>query len=147
MDSLIEYITEALKVNSKSKVNQKRELDPNADIDYLESEIYFRNISDENKYRHYVQRRKEKNDYKSMLKTSSQRNLITWWYFAIVFGWEDGYEALKEEIIKRNSYDEDELDTYVLKRYYKLRGFENTLKNMEKYFETYNIKYDRDKVQ
>lgn len=143
MRQLKEIILEKLKVNSKTKINQKRELDVNTNIDYLESEIWFKDINEEQKYRHFVKRHKIKNDYKSMIKTSSQRNLITWWYYAVVFGWEDGYKALKDEIIKRNSYSEDELDLYVLKRYSKLEGFENTLKNMEKYFETYDIKYNK----
>ena len=148
MKQIKEFIIEAIKVNSKSKVNQKRDLE-NADIDldYLESEIWFKDASDEQKYIHYIQNHKAKNDYKSMVKTNSSHNLCIWWYFSIIFDWEDGYKAFKDEIIKRDWYTEDELDKYVLERYVKLKGFDNTLKNMEKYFETYNVIYDRDKVK
>lgn len=137
MKNCKDYILEALKINSKSKVNTIRRLSnkdlPNEFFDNFTAHGGdLSNIYDDIFYRKYTPEEFIKN-----LKYKEQ--LFCYFYECITLGWEEGYDAFRQEIIDRKYASEDNIDRAAIE-IYKLNSRDNTIvKNCEKYFKKYNI--------
>lgn len=141
MKQLNQYIIEKFKLNSKNAKQELRDVS-HCSFANLDMKLWFESAKEEKKYNHLIKARKNKNDVGS-LKNAELRNLLVYWYLSITNGWLKGSTELKEEIIRRRLFDEDELDAYILSKYKKLYGFEETEKNMEEYLDENNIKYEK----
>lgn len=148
MNTLNNFIIEKLKINSNSKVNALRDLSA---VDYknVDNGLFFNTYNEMKTYQHYIKKFKIKPQtlqyiqdfFKKNIK--SERDLLIYWYLSIT---EEGLielaSFLKQKLIERWGYSEDELDAYILSRYKRLNGFNNTQENIKKYFKQYNIKYE-----
>lgn len=141
MIQLTEFILEKLHISKYKKSNNLRNIS-NCSFANLDMKLWFESSKEEKKYNNLIKARKNKNDVGS-LKNAELRKLLVYWYLSITNGWLKGSIELKEEIIRRNLFDEDELDAYLLSKYKKCSGFEETEKNMEEYLDYYNVKYDK----
>ena len=141
MKQLSEFIFEKLHISKYKKSNNLRNIS-NCSFANLDMKLWFESSKEEKKYNNLIKARKNKNDVGS-LKNAELRKLLVYWYLSITNGWLKGSIELKEEIIRRNLFDEDELDAYLLSKYKKCSGFEETEKNMEEYLDYYNVKYDK----
>jgi hypothetical protein len=141
MRQLSEFIFEKLHISKYKKSNNLRNIS-NCSFANLDMKLWFESAKEEKKYNNLIKARKNKNDVGS-LKNAELRKLLVYWYLSITNGWLKGSIELKEEIIRRNLFDEDELDAYLLSKYKKCSGFEETEKNMEEYLDYYNVKYDK----
>lgn len=141
MKQLSEFIFEKLHINKYKKSNNLRNIS-NCSFANLDMKLWFESAKEEKKYNNLIKARKNKNDVGS-LKNAELRKLLVYWYLSITNGWLKGSIELKDEIIRRNLFDEDELDAYLLSKYKKCSGFEETEKNMEEYLDYYNVKYDK----
>ena len=141
MKQLSEFIFEKLHISKYKKSNNLRNIS-NCSFTNLDMKLWFESSKEEKKYNNLIKARKNKNDVGS-LKNAELRKLLVYWYLSITNGWLKGSIELKEEIIRRNLFDEDELDAYLLSKYKKCSGFEETEKNMEEYLDYYNVKYDK----
>ena len=141
MKQLNQYIQEKLHVSNYKKDNNLRDVS-NCSFENLDMKLYFKTAQEEKKYNYFIKSSKNKKDA-DFLKDTELRKLLVYWYLSITNGWLIGSIELKKEIIKRRLFDEDELDAYVLSRYKKLYGFEETEKNIEEYLDYYNVKYDK----
>jgi hypothetical protein len=141
MKQLSEFIFEKLHISKYKKSNNLRNIS-NCSFANLDMKLWFESAKEEKKYNNLIKARKNKNDVGS-LKNAELRKLLVYWYLSITNGWLKGSIELKEEIIRRNLFDEDELDAYLLSKYKKCSGFEETEKNMEEYLDYYNVKYDK----
>ena len=141
MRQLSEFIFEKLHISKYKKSNNLRNIS-NCSFANLDMKLWFESAKEEKKYNNLIKARKNKNDVGS-LKNAELRKLLVYWYLSITNGWLKGSIELKEEIIRRKLFDEDELDAYLLSKYKKCSGFEETEKNMEEYLDYYNVKYDK----
>ena len=141
MKQLSEFIFEKLHISKYKKSNNLRNIS-NCSFANLDMKLWFESAKEEKKYNNLIKARKNKGDVES-LKNAELRKLLVYWYLSITNGWLKGSIELKEEIIRRNLFDEDELDAYLLSKYKKCSGFEETEKNMEEYLDYYNVKYDK----
>ena len=141
MKQLSEFIFEKLHISKYKKSNSLRNIS-NCSFANLDMKLWFESAKEEKKYNNLIKARKNKGDVES-LKNAELRKLLVYWYLSITNGWLKGSIELKEEIIRRKLFDEDELDAYLLSKYKKCSGFEETEKNMEEYLDYYNVKYDK----
>ena len=141
MKQLSEFIFEKLHISKYKKSNNLRNIS-NCSFANLDMKLWFESAKEEKKYNNLIKARKNKGDVES-LKNAELRKLLVYWYLSITNGWLKGSIELKEEIIRRKLFDEDELDAYLLSKYKKCSGFEETEKNMEEYLDYYNVKYDK----
>lgn len=141
MRQLSEFIFEKLHISKYKKSNNLRNIS-NCSFANLDMKLWFESAKEEKKYNNLIKARKNKGDVES-LKNAELRKLLVYWYLSITNGWLKGSIELKEEIIRRKLFDEDELDAYLLSKYKKCSGFEETEKNMEEYLDYYNVKYDK----
>ena len=141
MKQLSEFIFEKLHISKYKKSNNLRNIS-NCSFANLDMKLWFESAKEEKKYSNLIKARKNKGDVES-LKNAELRKLLVYWYLSITNGWLKGSIELKEEIIRRKLFDEDELDAYLLSKYKKCSGFEETEKNMEEYLDYYNVKYDK----
>ena len=147
MNTLNNFIIEKLKINSNSKVNELRDL---SSVDYknVDKALFFNTYKEELTYQRYIDKFKKKTQTSQYIQDffieniNSERDLLIYWYLSITNGLIELASFLKQKLIDRWSYSEDELDAYVLSRYQKLNGFNYTQENMKKYFKEYNIKYE-----
>ena len=145
METLNNYIIEKLKINKGIKNIKLRDVS-NCSFENVNKKLWFESSKEEKKYDKIIKDQKSKNDTWGLihLKTISNiRELLIYWYLSITNGWLDGSLKFKEEIIKRNLFNEDELDSYLLSRYKRMSGFKETEKNMEEYLDANNIKYEK----
>ena len=141
MKQLSEFIFEKLHISKYKKSNNLRNIS-NCSFANLDMKLWFESAKEEKKYNNLIKTRKNKGNVES-LKNAELRKLLVYWYLSITNGWLKGSIELKEEIIRRKLFDEDELDAYLLSKYKKCSGFEETEKNMEEYLDYYNVKYDK----
>ena len=95
-------------------------------------------IEDLNRFNYDIEGREEDQTPLYFIdKVKYKEQLFTYWFNAVEFGWEQGYDAFRQEIIKRKYATEDEIDAAAIEVY-------NTVddkykKNCEKYFQNYNF--------
>jgi len=140
---------EALKINSKSKVNTDSGLRDLSDIKYISlHELSYKSPTEESrdwdKAEMYF---KKKSKPERLVNSIKDRNkLIRRWFIYVALGWDEATKVFKDEIIKREYYDEDTLDKYVLQRYNMIGNPSTPIakertENYQKYLEINNVKY------
>lgn len=143
MKNLKEIIFEKLKL-SKSTEIKKRDLS-NVDFSHVNNMIYYKSPSEENS--HYMkmdQYFNKKSDPQRLVNSiKDTRKLMIRWYICVSKGYSDYYPVFKDAIIERTTFDEDQLDAYILSRYKRHKGFGKLEENFEAYLDEYNVKYDK----
>ena len=147
MNTLNNFIIEKLKISSSSKINRARNV---SSVDYknVDKRLFFNTFKEEMLYQIHIDKFKKKTQTSQYIQDffieniNTQRDLLVYWYLSITNGCIELASFLKQKLIERWNYSEDELDAYVLSRYKKLNGFNNTRQNIEKYFKEYNINYE-----
>ncbi len=136
MKQLNQYIQEKLHV-SKYKKDKIRYLS-NKDL----PEDFFLNFTchdgDLNKFENDIKYRNDNKTPKDFIdKVEYKEQLFTYWYLAVEYGWEEGYDVFRSEIIKRKYATEDEIDSLVIEMY-KIHD-EIEKENCLNYLKKYNI--------
>lgn len=138
MKQLTQYIQEKLQLKKDSKVKAKRQLSPKDLPDNFWNNFTAKTIEDLNRFNYDIEGREEDQTPLYFIdKVKYKEQLFTYWFNAVEFGWEQGYDAFRQEIIKRKYATEDEIDAAAIEVY-------NTVddkykKNCEKYFQNYNF--------
>ena len=148
MQSIVTFITEKLKIGSKSKVNTDSGLRDLSDVKFKAFwEISFKTPSMEhnewNKVNEYFKKKSNPQRLVNSIKTRDK--LVRRWWMFVSLGWEEAGQVFRSEIVKRGYYTEDELDKQILNRYENLKRnsskLNNTIEHYEKYLEINNVKY------
>lgn len=148
MLNITNFISEKLKIGSKSKVNTDSGLRDLSDVKFKAFwEISFKTPSMEhtewNKANEYF--RKQSNPKRLVNSIKDRGKLVRRWWMFVSLGWEEAGQVFREEIVKRGYYTEDELDKQILNRYENLKRISskltNTIEHYEKYLEINNVKY------
>jgi hypothetical protein len=142
MKALQLYISEGIKLNANSKVNSLRDLS-DVDYEFVSNTLYFNTSKEEKKYDNEVKKRKAENNINALKKAKLAHELLRYWYLCITNGWISGAKELRNEFVNRGSFEEDELDAYILSKYNKKKGFLDTMKNFEAYLDSVHVKYDK----
>lgn len=150
MKQFIDYITEKLKINHSSKVNDNsglRDLSSITVPQELLRDMTTKTPSEENAHYNKMEAYKKKGSKPIRLLNSikDRKKLVYRWYVAIVLNWLECAKVFKQGIIDRGYYNEDELDAYILKRYnsyLKNSRVPNVTEAVEKYLQEYNVKFD-----
>ena len=146
MKDLNKYLIEGLKVNSKSKVNNNKNLRDvsSASISDVSSQICFKSPAEEaghyNKMDMYFKKGSKPERLANSIK--DKKKLMVRWYIAVTMGWTDCAVTFRQHIVDRGYANEDQLDNYVLTRYKKLSGFNKTRENIETYFNEVGVAYE-----
>jgi hypothetical protein len=148
MQTIVTFITEKLKIGSKSKVNTDNGLRDLSDVKFKAFwEISFKTPSMEhnewNKVNEYF--KKKSNPTRLVNSIKDRAKLVRRWWMFVSLGWEEAGQVFRSEIVKRGYYTEDELDKQILNRYENLKRnsskLNNTIEHYEKYLEINNVKY------
>ena len=148
MQTIVTFITEKLKIGSKSKVNTDSGLRDLSDVKFKAFwEISFKTPSVEHNEWTKVQQYFDKKSNPTRLVNSikDRAKLVRRWWMFVSLGWEEAGQVFRSEIVKRGYYTEDELDKQILNRYENLKRnsskLTNTMEHYEKYLEINNVKY------
>ena len=148
MQTIVTFITEKLKIGSKSKVNTDSGLRDLSDVKFKAFwEISFKTPNMEhdewNKVNQYFN--KKSNPQRLVNSIKDRAKLVRRWWMFVSLGWEEAGQVFRSEIVKRGYYTEDELDKQILNRYENLKRssskLNNTIEHYEKYLEINNVKY------
>jgi len=148
MQTIVTFITEKLKIGSKSKVNTDSGLRDLSDVKFKAFwELSFKTPSMEhnewNKVNQYFNKKSNPQRLVNSIKTRDK--LVRRWWMFVSLGWEEAGQVFRSEIVKRGYYTEDELDKQILNRYENLKRnsskLTNTIEHYEKYLEINNVKY------
>ena len=151
MKHFIDFITEKLKINSKSKINSTSSLRDLSNVSIPQS--LYADMQTKNP-REYYRNNQKMEEYKKkgsspvrLLNSIKDRGkLLNRWLIAIQMDWPECARVFRQGIIDRGYYTEDELDAYILKSYninYKSTNIKSTIKDCYiNYLNEFNIKYE-----
>ena len=139
MNNLNNYIYEKLKINSKSKINTTRYLSKDdVPFGFLQN-FQCKNSKDLNDIENDVKSRKQ-TPQELIDKTTYKEQLFCYWFYALINGWEEGYDIFKQEIIDKEYATEDELDANVVDSLDTFKFDKKLKKNLQNYLDKYDIK-------
>lgn len=128
MKNIIAFITEGLKIGSRSKVNNFKEYS-DAEIDdlldkytrndipqQLKNEVYYNGVN--NKWNHikkmeYYHNKGSKPE-RLVSSIKDKDKLIKRWLAAMDIDWKEAADIFKDEIVKRGYYNDEDLFLFVL---------------------------------
>lgn len=149
MQTIVTFITEKLKIGSKSKVNTDSGLRDLSDKELKTlPEIYYKSPAEESrdwtKAEEYMNKKSKPQRLVNSIK--DRNKLVRRWFIYVALGWEEASQVFRDEIIKRSYYNEDQLDGYILKRYNSCKNSTGDIakkraENYQKYLEINNVKH------
>lgn len=136
MKQLTQYIQEKLHV-SKYKEKEIRYLS-NKDLPQEFWDNFTVHDGDLNKFENDIKYRNDDKTPQDFIdKVKYKEQLFSYWFKAVEVGWEEGYDAFRNEIIKRKYATEDEIDSAGIEMY-EIHD-EKEKQNCLNYLKKYNI--------
>jgi len=138
MKKINNYIKEALKINSKSKVNTVRYLSEK-DI----PEHFFDNFTaqegDLDKFlQDIIDRKKTPEEFIKDIRYKEQ--LFIYWFHSVCEGWKEAYDAFRTEIINKEYATENDLDATAIEIIEFNKNNKEITNNIKNYLDYYNVK-------